>query len=233
MAVCQDDTASPDAAWQKTSAAIEEATSSAAPAEDATTADAPPAKTTTKPATVKTTTPKATTPKVRTPKATTPKFATFKSGDKVVGDDIQPGTYRAAKPDAGCYWERLKAFDGKTTSIIANGIATGPVVVTILPSDKWFSSDGCGTWTSDLSQASKSKTEIVDGTWIVGTDITPGTYKATGAADDCYRSRLKSFEGGTSSIITNGLSGGSAVVTIEASDKGFATQDCGTWKTTD
>jgi len=126
----------------------------------------------------------------------------------------------------------LKAFDGNTTSIIANDIATGPVVVTILPSDKGFSSDGCGTWTADLSRASKSKTEITDGTWIVGTDITPGTYKASASDSTCYWSRLKDFEGSLDDIIANGLPGGSAVVTIEAGDKGFSTQGCGTWKKT-
>jgi ribosomal protein L29 len=62
------------------------------------------------------------------------------TGTFVVGQDIEPGTYRAAA-SPGCYWARLKSLD--TSNIIDNQNADGPVVVEILPSDKAFETDGC------------------------------------------------------------------------------------------
>jgi ribosomal protein L29 len=62
------------------------------------------------------------------------------TGTFVVGQDIEPGTYRAAASQ-GCYWARLKSLD--TNDIIDNQNADGPVVVEILPSDKAFETDRC------------------------------------------------------------------------------------------
>jgi hypothetical protein len=52
---------------------------------------------------------------------------------KVVGDgvwkvglEVEVGTYTTTAPDTtpGCYWARLKAFDGEPTSIIRNGLVS-------------------------------------------------------------------------------------------------------------
>lgn len=64
-----------------------------------------------------------------------------------------------------------------------------------------------------------------NGIWLVGTDIKPGTYRATGHGG-CYWARLSNLSG--SGIIANGL-GANQIVTISASDKAFETQDCGDW----
>ncbi len=65
------------------------------------------------------------------------------TGTYAVGTDILPGTYRApASP--GCYWARLSSFD--TSNIIDNDNADGPVIVTILPSDKAFQANRCATF---------------------------------------------------------------------------------------
>lgn len=64
-----------------------------------------------------------------------------------------------------------------------------------------------------------------DGTYLVGTDIKPGTYKAPGS-ELCYWARLKT--GGD--IIDNHLGEGQAVVTIKKTDKAFETTGCGEWK---
>ncbi len=66
-----------------------------------------------------------------------------------------------------------------------------------------------------------------DGTWIVGEDIRPGTYRAPGGAR-CYWERLRNFSG--NGIITNGFGDRNPVVTIAASDAGFRTEDCGEWR---
>lgn len=161
-------------------------------------------------------------------------FKTFDDGDYVVGVDIAAGTYRIREAADLCYWERLKGFGGTLDEIIANENVIGAyAVVTIGKFDKGFSSSGCGTWTNDLSRvtASKSKLEI-DGTYIVNTDLTPGTWRSSGG-DYCYWARLSGFGGTLNSIIANdNVFGGHAIVTIRSTDKGFETTGCGTWTRT-
>ncbi len=73
------------------------------------------------------------------------------AGILIVGDDVLPGTYRATVPQdsVACYYARLKDVKGGADSIIANGIGQPgeKVSVTILPEDKAFQAQGCGTWT--------------------------------------------------------------------------------------
>jgi hypothetical protein len=158
----------------------------------------------------------------------TAKFVTFGDGTYTVGEKVVAGTYRAPGPSSLCYWERLSGFGGALDDIIANNTTGDPSVVTIAPTDKGFRTTGCGTWTSDLSAITTSKTSFGPGTYIVNTDITPGTYSAPGS-DTCYWARLSGFGGSTSSIIANNFSSGSVVVTIAATDKGFESNGCGTF----
>jgi hypothetical protein len=161
-------------------------------------------------------------------------YKTFDDGDFIVGVDISPGTYRLREPASFCYWERLSGFGGTLGEIIANDNADDAyAVVTIGKSDKGFSSSGCGTWTNDLSRVTDSKTKLtIDGTYIVSTDLTPGTWRSSGG-EFCYWARLSGFGGTLGSIIANdNVFGGSAVVTIHSTDKGFHTQGCGTWTRT-
>ncbi|MCJ0872079.1 hypothetical protein [Streptomyces sp. AP-93] len=73
-----------------------------------------------------------------------------------------------------------------------------------------------------------------DGTFLVGQDIQPGTYRTTGPQDDelpnCYWARLRNTSGGLSGIIANDNAQGQAVVTITPTDKAFQTNGCQTWK---
>ena len=70
------------------------------------------------------------------------------SGTYLVGDDIQPGTYKTAGPGSLglCYWERAKDSSGGFESIIANENLRGQGVVTIKSSDKVFKTTGCQAW---------------------------------------------------------------------------------------
>jgi hypothetical protein len=65
-----------------------------------------------------------------------------------------------------------------------------------------------------------------DGTYLVGTDILPGTYRTPGGSQ-CYWARLRSLD--TSDIINNNNSSGPQVVEILATDRAFLTQNCQTW----
>jgi hypothetical protein len=158
----------------------------------------------------------------------TPSFITFGDGTYQVGKDIPPGTYRTRTGSPGCYYERLSGFSGSLSDILANNTTDNPAIVTISATDKGFSSQNCGTWTSDLSQITTSKTTFGDGMYIVGTDITPGTYKNTGVAG-CYYARLSGFSNTTDDIIANNYTDSQAVVTIADTDKGFQSNGCGTW----
>jgi hypothetical protein len=71
----------------------------------------------------------------------------------------------------------------------------------------------------------KPYTSFGDGTYIVGTDILPGTYRSSGD-NDCYWERLSGFSGSESDIIANGSN---SIITIKNTDKGFDTSGCGTW----
>jgi hypothetical protein len=153
-------------------------------------------------------------------------FKTFGDGTYRVGRDVPPGTYRT-RGGVGCYWARLRNFSGNLNAIIANDNAVGPAVVTIKRTDRGIESNRCGTWTSNLSRITKSKTRFAAGTYIVRTDIAPGTYRARGAG--CYWARLRAFTGELNAIIANGNPSGQVVVTISRSDRGFTSTRCGVW----
>lgn len=68
-----------------------------------------------------------------------------------------------------------------------------------------------------------------DGTFIVGKDIQPGTYRTRTSSPNCYYARLKGFSGAVEDIIANDNTDDPAIVTISASDKGFESTNCGTW----
>ncbi|MGH3501210.1 MAG: hypothetical protein ACRDQA_10045 [Nocardioidaceae bacterium] len=72
-------------------------------------------------------------------------------GTYLVGEDIQPGTYRTKGPEEGsltdmCYYARLSGTSGELGDIIANGNPSGQTVVTISASDEAFETTGCQPW---------------------------------------------------------------------------------------
>ena len=95
----------------------------------------------------------------------------------------------------------------------------------------------------EMQQASKSAAEraaekgpeqeaphpnFSDGTYQVGTDIQPGTYRTREGSPNCYWERLRNFSGGLNGILANGNTSAPAVVTIEQTDAGFHSEGCGT-----
>lgn len=133
-----------------------------------------------------------------------------------VGADIKPGLYRS---EGSGYWERLKDAEGSLDSIIANGNATGPAYVQIKKSDAYFATNGMGDWVLvDPDARGAEATEFGEGIYMVGVDIKPGTYKASGSG---YWARLRNADGGLDAIIANGNPQGNAIVKIKATDKFF------------
>jgi hypothetical protein len=69
------------------------------------------------------------------------------------------------------------------------------------------------------------------GTYVVGPDIIPGTYKTAGPVNTslCYWARLRDTSGELSSIIANNNISGPTTVTIKPTDGAFQTSRCATW----
>ena len=72
--------------------------------------------------------------------------------------------------------------------------------------------------------------EFGDGTWIVGTDIKPGTYRTANASGLCYWARLSGMTGDLDDVLANGNPDKSTTITIRKTDKAFQSERCGTWQ---
>ncbi|MHC5558282.1 zinc ribbon domain-containing protein [Kocuria sp. U4B] len=83
-----------------------------------------------------------------------------------------------------------------------------------------------------VSGAEKTKAEntILEGTWTVGTDIAPGTYRTTDTVGSrCYWAILTSGTNGDD-IISNDIPGGGRPTVTIAEGQDFETSNCGTWE---
>ncbi|GGY57809.1 hypothetical protein [Streptomyces omiyaensis] len=70
-----------------------------------------------------------------------------------------------------------------------------------------------------------------DGTFLVGEEVTPGTYRSAGpAGSSCYWARLAGTTGDSGEIIANGATEGQATVTVLAGDEAFQSTGCQDWK---
>jgi len=88
------------------------------------------------------------------------------------------------------------------------------------------------TMTVTYTPPNAPKTTIeTDGTYRVGTDIVPGTYRSAGLSpqgeSDCYWARLNDLN--PTHIVNNNLGTGPQVVTIQPSDSAFLTHSCLPW----
>ncbi|MBO0594944.1 hypothetical protein I2485_08025 [Nesterenkonia sp. E16_7] len=68
------------------------------------------------------------------------------SGTFLIGEEIQPGTYRTEDTSGFCYWARLSGLSGEFDDIITNGIPEGQGFVTIAETDVAFETSDCGEW---------------------------------------------------------------------------------------
>ncbi|WP_250445534.1 hypothetical protein [Actinotalea sp. C106] len=165
----------------------------------------------------------AATAKVGKPAPTLKKDGTYR-----VGIDIKAGTY-IANPNDYCYWERRDRPGRTFAGVIGNEFSEAQSIVTIRSTDKYFVTEGCGSWTR-LVALGAARTSFKDGSWAVGSQIKPGLYTAPGGRGDCYWERRSSFSGEFSAVLENGLTfGGRNSVRIYPGDAGFLTDGCGTW----
>ena len=163
---------------------------------------------------------------------TTPRTS-FGPGQYRVGTDVPAGRYYS-DPAVGCTFQRLSGFGGSSGETLAQGVIefdAGQWIVDLLSTDAGFAtSANCGTWFTTPRRG--LQTTITAGMWIVGAQITPGTYRAENSVQGCYWQRVSDFTGAGTSIIANAFvtSPGGQLVTIASTDAGFSTTtECGTW----
>jgi hypothetical protein len=155
----------------------------------------------------------------------------FGDGTHVIGDDVEPGTYRTIEYTQSCYWVRLAGFESGLEDWVASAIGPGYHVVTIAPEDAGFDSDRCGDWTAELAPVANDDGAIGEGTYIVGLDMAPGRWQASSGAN-CYWARLSGFGGTQPEVIEQGLTAEALapVVTVAETDAGFTSNGCGEWR---
>ncbi len=68
-----------------------------------------------------------------------------------------------------------------------------------------------------------------DGTFLVGSDVQPGTYRSKGGSP-CYWARLSDVSGAPDGILANNVGQGPAVVAIKKTDKAFESNGCARWE---
>jgi len=151
------------------------------------------------------------------------------NGTYKVGSAVKAGTY-VGRGGSSCYWERRSTAGSSFDGIIANGFyASGQVIVTIAAGDKYFLTDGCGSWVSLAASGSPKKSSVGDGVYSVGQHMAAGTYRTSGG-EGCYYEVLSGFSGEFGDIEENEFTPEKmSLYATVANGQGFATSDCGTW----
>nr|MDJ0925850.1 S-layer homology domain-containing protein [Acidimicrobiia bacterium] len=159
-----------------------------------------------------------------------PDEITFGDGVWTVPAQVPPGTYRNSDSSNFCEWKRLSGFGGGDADVIEDWLTQEIDIVTIAPTDVGFSSEDCGTWSSDLSPRTTSPTaDFGGGTFQVGSEVAAGTWRNSDSSGNCYWERLSGFGGSIAEIIDNEFSASIQTVTLMSSDLGFSSERCGTW----
>jgi len=113
---------------------------------------------------------------------------------------------------------------------IVIGIAGGSSNKT---STKKSSESGSGSTEQSVKEEVKPTEDpnphFSDGTYEVGKEIQPGTYRTRKASSGCYYARLSGFGNAIGDIVTNENTDAPTIVTVEATDKGFTSKRCGVW----
>lgn len=128
----------------------------------------------------------------------------YEPGTYLVGTDLPAGLYKVTSSgDSQSHVARLSGLDGEFKNIISNDIfGSGGGYIEVSPSDKAFKISGGTATLIDYSTYNPTiKTTVTDGTFLVGKDIAPGTYKVSlNNGKTSYVSRESGLDG-TSDII--------------------------------
>jgi Glycosyl hydrolases family 43 len=151
-------------------------------------------------------------------------------GTPLTSTQMPPGLWRSLGGD-GCTWARVAA-GGVTTG--RNIRTAGPQYMQVEPGDVGTAIGSCfpfwqqpGGFARPLVQPGS---DFGDGDFLVGYEVNPGTYTASGGAG-CTWAAVRGFHGRDSAgnnpdFIRGGSSGSAQIAT---GDYGFTSQGCGTW----
>ncbi len=159
----------------------------------------------------------------------------FEEGMHQIGVDIRPGIYTSNSSDGQCVWFTVGDFTHQPAlNNLITWWKTDDPIVEIKPDHTGFYSIRCGTWQRrETAVAEKPVTQFGDGSYLVGIDISPGTYVADAGVGICDWFRTAPF-GDTSPDNSGGyVSKGHQIATILPSDSGFYSKGCGTWQPID
>lgn len=165
------------------------------------------------------------------PPTATPDPNLVRPGTYIIGTDIQPGIYRGqAGYDlfASCYWARLKDLSGSLDAVLASDNSIGQFYVGIKESDYAFETKCELRFLPSLPEPpAEFPQRIMPGTYLVGIDIQPGTYKGqagTEITESCYWARLRNVSGELGAIIANDNATGQFYVQVRPSDFALMTK---------
>lgn len=153
-----------------------------------------------------------------------PKEPTYTTGTYLVGEDIEPGLYKAKVTGfAGMsYIERASGVSMEFDDIIANIILNGDGYVEILEDDVAVKIQGAELTKVVYEELVPNiKAEVEDGIYLVGIDIEPGQYKVEVTdtiSQMAYIERASRVAMGFDDIIANEIFQGPGYVNISDSD---------------
>lgn len=155
----------------------------------------------------------------------TPDPNRLKAGTYIVNVDIQSGIYKGVAGDSlfgSCYWERLKDLTGGFDAILANDNGIGQFYVEVRNTDYALKTD-CELLRLDpIPENTGEYPQVIKtGTYLIGYDIQPGTYKGQAGTDfsnSCYWERLRNVAGGFDAILANDNATGQFYVQVLPSD---------------
>lgn len=146
---------------------------------------------------------------------------------KVVG----VGFAIASLPLAGCSAGAGDAPLPTVTAAAQTVTVTAPAV-TAIPTERTVTATvtSVATVLRTVKAAPPAPAASIDeGTWEVGSDVTPGTYRTTETVgSDCYWKISRTGSNGDD-IISNDIPGGGRPRVTLRKGQDFATQGCGTW----
>jgi hypothetical protein len=160
---------------------------------------------------------------------TDPRFDT-----REVGVTIAPGLYRSLNVSTPqCVWQlETMGIAGMPGEITKSEFNFGPSVVEISTLHRSLSSLGCEAWNLVINgppMRTNPAAPFGEGTFVFN-DIMPGIWQAKPSGARCHWARLRSFFGKQSDKVTEGFGNApTVVVTIEPTDRGFASGGCGLW----
>jgi hypothetical protein len=168
-------------------------------------------------------------------------IAEYGDGRYVVGEDMEPGTYRTVltltlQNTDYCTWTARDLKDDDPNAIRSHAVSEGIGTVTVAPGEV-FESSGCYGWNpvdvAGFLRAEPDPRLIPPGTWLVGPDLAPGLYRSPAAVRTsslnpyCSLDLYEDWSGLPQAVIaTWALTGGYPVFEVELGQQ-INTRGCG------